>query len=48
MLSSIIERNNTNDQNKSPYWEDTWKLKFNWEKYKVLHVASKDINGENK
>ena len=31
------------DLNELLYWEDIWKLRFNMEKYKVLHIGSKNI-----
>ena len=34
------------DLNKLSNWGDIWKLRFNIEKYKVLHIGSQNIKVE--
>ena len=36
------------DLNRLSYWEDIWKLRFNLEECKVLHIGSKNIQFEYK
>ena len=36
------------DLNKLSCWENTWKLKFNIDKYQILHIVSRNIKVEYK